>query len=360
MRPRLKQSIRLIEEPEGHLLLLRTGAEDIRIESPDHGERELLAALDGSHRLASLEARFGAGEVADTIARLEEFGLLEDAGEEEELPARTRERFDRQMRYLSDITTPGGPSPTRCQKRLAESTVAVFGAGGLGGPISLALATIGVGELRILDGDRVELSNLNRQIQFTEAEIGLLKAECLAARLRSFSTETRVVPVAERIEGQERLAEWIDGADLLVDAADWPAHLVEHWCNRACFAAGIPYIAMSHQPPIARVGPLYVPGLTGCYACQEAAWRRQYPLFDAVVESRRGRPSPGATLGPPCLTTAGLVATEILHYLTGVASPSTLGVAYLLDLRSTTFTTSEVVPEPGCPVCSPLLTGAGG
>jgi bacteriocin biosynthesis cyclodehydratase domain-containing protein len=359
MRPRLKQSIRLIEAPEGHLLLLRTGAEDIRVERPDRGERELLAALDGTRSLASLEARFGAREVADAVAHLHEFGLLEDAAEEEELPLRTRRRFDRQMRYLADVTAPDGPSATRCQRRLAESIVAVFGAGGLGGPVALALATIGVGELRILDGDRVELSNLNRQIQYTEAEIGLLKAECLAARLRSFSSETKVVPIAERIEGQERLEEFIDGVDLLVDAADWPAHLVEHWCNRACFAAGIPYIAMSHQPPIARVGPLYVPGLTGCYACQEAAWRREYPLFDTVIEERRGRPSAAPTLGPPCLTTAGLVATEILHHLTGVARPSTLGVAYLLDLRSTTFTTSEVVPEPGCPVCSPLLTGAG-
>ena len=47
-----------------------------------------------------------------------------------------------------------------------------------------------------------------------------------------------------------------------IDAADWPAHDIERWCNAACFEAGIPYIMMSHFPPIVRVGPLYVPGET--------------------------------------------------------------------------------------------------
>jgi len=54
----------------------------------------------------------------------------------------------------------------------------------------------------------------------------------------------------------------------LIDAADWPAHDIERWCNAACFEAEVPYITMSHFPPIARVGPLYVPGKTGCFACQ--------------------------------------------------------------------------------------------
>ena len=50
---------------------------------------------------------------------------------------------------------------------------------------------------------------------------------------------------------------------------------------------------MSHFPPIARVGPLYVPGVTGCFACQEIAYRREYPLFDAAIEQRAGETEPG-------------------------------------------------------------------
>lgn len=351
MRPRLKRSIVQIEAPNGDLILMRTSGGDVRVGKPGRDERALLAALDGTHLVADLEDRFGADEVAETIGLLGEVGLVEDAAEEDGLGAEVRERYDRQLRYLADVTTSGGPTPRECQEKLASSRVAVFGAGGLGGRVAWELASIGIGELRLLDGDRVELSNLNRQIQYTESQVGLLKVECLADRLRSFNSSLKVEPVAERIEGQERLAEWIEGVDLLIDAADWPAHVVEHWCNEACFASGIPYIAMSHFPPIARIGPLYVPGVTGCFACQEAAYRREYPLFDVAIAQRRGQPSPAPTLGPACGLTAGLIGTEVMHFLTGVAAPRTLGVGHALDLRTLTFETYQVTPEPECRVC---------
>ncbi len=348
----MKRSIVRIEAPDGDLILMRTTGEDVRVRQPDASERELLAALDGTHPLAELEESFGAREVADTLAVMEEMGLVEDAAEEDCLADAVRERYDRQLRYLADITTSRGPTPAGCQEKLASCRVAVFGAGGLGGRVAWELASIGVGELWLLDGDRVELSNLNRQIQYTEAEIGNLKVECLATRLRAFNSSIAVRSVAERIEGEGRLAEFIAGADLLVDAADWPAHEVEHWCNSACFEAGIPYIAMSHQPPIARIGPLYVPGVTGCFACQEISYRRTYPLFDVAIEQRRAQPSPAPTLGPACGLTAGLIGTEVMHFLTGVVEPKTLGVGYALDLRTLTFDTYDVTPEAGCPVCA--------
>jgi molybdopterin-synthase adenylyltransferase len=340
-----------IEAPDGDLILMRTSGGDVRVGRPDPTERELLAALDGTHPIEELNERFGADEVGEAITLLDEIGVVEDAAEEDGLRADVRERYDRQLRYLADVTTSRGPTPTCCQEKLAASRVAVFGTGGLGGRVAWELASIGVGELRLLDGDRVELSNLNRQIQYTESQIGLLKVECLADRLRSFNSSITVEPIAERIEGEERLGEFIDGVDLLIDAADWPAHVVEHWCNSACFATGIPYIAMSHFPPIARIGPLYIPGVTGCFACQEIGYRREYPLFDVAIEQRRGQPSPAPTLGPACGVTAGLVATEVMHHLTGVTEPRTLGRGYALDLRTMEFETYDVVREAGCPVC---------
>ena len=138
--------------------------------------------------------------------------------------------------------------------------MAVLGVGGLGGWAALALACCGVGEMWLVDGDRVEASNLNRQILYTEADIGLLKVEAAAARLRAFNSAMRITATARRLESQAEIADFIDGADVVIDAADWPAHDIERWCNSACFEAGIPYITMSHFPPIARVGPLYVPG----------------------------------------------------------------------------------------------------
>ena len=173
----------------------------------------------------------------------------------------------------------------------------MLGVGGLGGWAAWALACCGIGEMWLIDGDRVEISNLNRQILYTEADIGLLKVEAAAARLRAFNPAMRVTSTARRLESEAEIADFIAGADVVIDAADWPAHDIERWCNSACFEAGIPYITMSHFPPIARVGPLYVPGVTGCYACQETAYRREYPLFDVAVEQRRAKASPGGDAG---------------------------------------------------------------
>jgi molybdopterin-synthase adenylyltransferase len=352
MRPRLKRSIVKIDAPDGDLILMRDNGADVLVGSPDDGERELLAALDGTRPLEELSRRFGDDTIEETLALLVDMEVIEDAEEEDRLDTTVRERYDRQLRYLAEVRSVDGPTPTECQERLASSKVAVFGAGGLGGRVAWELASIGVGTLRLLDGDRVELSNLNRQIQYTEAQVGLLKVECLAGRLRSFNSSIVVEPVAERIEDPVRLAEFIDGVDLLIDAADWPAHEVEHWCNEACFDAGIPYIAMSHFPPVARIGPLYVPGVTGCFACQETQYRREYPLFDIAIEQRRGQPSSSPTLGPACGVTAGLIGAEVLHFLTGVCEPRTLGRGYALDLRTMEFETYDVEPEPDCPVCA--------
>jgi ribosomal protein S12 methylthiotransferase accessory factor len=124
--------------------------------------------------------------------------------------------------------------------------------------------------------------------------------------------------------------------------------------NLACFRAGLPTITMSHSPPVARVGPLYVPGTTGCFECQERSYRRSYPLYDEIVAQRRGRRSPAATLGPVCAFVGGQVALEALHHLTGLCSPVTLGVAYLYDLRTMQIVREPVARDLSCPVCGPV------
>jgi bacteriocin biosynthesis cyclodehydratase domain-containing protein len=356
-RPRIKRTTEEIETPDGHIWLLRPSAEDdIRIGNPDAEERRLLAAINGERTVEQLREEFGAEEVDDLIAQLQELEVVEDAADDERLAPGELERFDRQLRYFSDV---GGRriAPSRCQQRLREAKVAVLGVGGLGAWAAWALACTGVGEMWLVDGDRIEISNFNRQILYAEAEIGELKVECAAARLHAFNSGMKITATARRLESEGEIAEFIAGSDAVVDAADWPAHDIERWCNAACFAAGIPYITMSHFPPVARIGPFYVPGQTGCYVCQEIGYRREYPLFDVVAEQRRAQPSPAATLGPACGLIGGQVALEVMHLLTGLSTPSTQGAAHLYDLRTMEVKREQVVPEPECPICGEMPHG---
>jgi molybdopterin-synthase adenylyltransferase len=354
-RPRIKQTTEQIEAPNGDLYLLRPSAgADVHIESPDADGRRLLEALDGSLEREELEARFGTEAVNALLAQLEELGLVEDAADDDLIPGPVIERFDRQIRYFSDITT--GPTPSQCQARLESARVVVLGVGGLGGCSALSLACCGIGEMLLIDGDLVEESNLNRQILYTEHDIGRPKVDAAADRLGAFNSRVRLRTIAERMDGKEEIARTIEGYDLVIDAADWPAHDIEEWVNEACFTAEIPYITMSHFPPIARVGPFYVPGVTGCFACQVAAYRRSYPMFDIAVEQRRAKHAPVATMGPACGLIGGQVGLDVMHHLTGLAEPSTQGVGHIYDLRTMKVEREPVVPEPNCPVCGHLPT----
>lgn len=349
-RPRLKRTTQRMEAPNGDVYLLRPSADvDIHIEDPDRDGRRLLAALDGTRTEEELIEEFGADEVSDLLAQFEELGVVEDAADDDGIPEAVVERFDRQLRYFSDITT--GPSAAECQERLAKARIAVLGVGGLGSWTTLNLACCGIGEMLLLDFDRVELNNLNRQVLYSEADIGRFKAEAAAERLVGFNSAMKVEARVQRLDSEAAVAETIAGYDLVVVACDWPTHDIERWINSACFGARIPFISMSHFPPVARVGPLYIPGETGCFNCQEISYRRTFPLYDIASDQQRGKRSPGATLGPACSVTSGQVGLDILHQITGLARPSTLGVAYIYDLRTMAASREPVVPEPSCPVC---------
>jgi bacteriocin biosynthesis cyclodehydratase domain-containing protein len=356
-RPRLKRTTQQMEAPNGDLYLLRPSAgADVHIENPDSEGRRLLAALDGTRTEAELIEEFGAEEVGDLLAQFEELGVVEDGADDDRISAPVMERFDRQLRYFSDITE--GPTAAECQGQLETARIAVLGVGGLGGWSALNLACCGIGEMLLVDFDQVELSNLNRQVLYSEADIGRPKAEAAAERLSGFNSSIRVEPRVQKLDSEAAIAETIAGYDLVIDACDWPAHDIERWINAACFSARIPFIAMSHFPPVARVGPLYVPGVTGCFVCQEISYRRSFPLYDIAVNQQRGKGSPAATLGPACSLIGGQIGLDVMHFLTGLARPSTLGVGHIVDLRTMVTEREPVVPEAECPVCGDIQPSA--
>lgn len=352
-RPRIKRTTQRMEGTNGDLYLMRPSAgRDVHIAAPSDEERHLLASLDGTSTHSELVATFGEEEVKDCLAHLGELGVVDDAADDDRIPQATRDRFDRQLRYFSDVST--GPTPSECQARLESARVAVLGVGGLGGWSALALACHGIGEMLLVDFDQVELDNLNRQILYTEADIGRSKVHVAAERLGAFNSAMRIEAREQRLDSEAAISKAIEGSDIVVDAVDWPALDIEHWVNSACFSSGIPFIAMSHFPPVARVGPLYVPGKTGCYACQEIAYKRAYPMYDAAMEQQRGQESPAATLGSACALIGGEVALDIMHYLTGLATPASQGSSRIIDLRTKEVEVEQLVPEPSCPVCAEI------
>lgn len=128
------------------------------------------------------------------------------------------------------------------QARLSRARVLVAGAGGLGCPALLYLAAAGIGAITLVDDDRVEISNLNRQVLFTPGDVGAAKAETAATRIRAFAPECAVRPVVRRLD-RDLAAELVPGHDLVVDGTD--SFAATYALSDACEAAGVPLLAAS-------------------------------------------------------------------------------------------------------------------
>ncbi len=106
------------------------------------------------------------------------------------------------------------------QQRLRRARVLIVGMGGLGCPIALYLAAAGVGTLRLADDDVVSVSNLQRQVLYTEQELGLPKVDCAAQRLTALNSEIKILPYPTRLTTAEETEKMMADMDIVVDACD--------------------------------------------------------------------------------------------------------------------------------------------
>jgi bacteriocin biosynthesis cyclodehydratase domain-containing protein len=228
----------------------------------------------------------------------------------------------------------------------------VLGCGGLGSWTASALACAGIGRLVLLDHDRVELSNLNRQLLFSEPDIGRLKVEAAAEALRAHNSDVEVVSVPRLVSGPADLSDELEDADLLIATADWPPYEITRWVNVACLDANVPYLTAGQFPPRVRVGPMVVPGHSACLECIERQTRREHPLYRQVATGTQPDTT-AATLGAASGAAGSLLAMEAMHLLTRSSLPASVGTALILDLHEMRLSFEHVERDPDCPLCRP-------
>ena len=124
------------------------------------------------------------------------------------------------------------------------------------------------------------------------------------------------------------------GADFVVEAADWPPYRLSRWINSCCADAGVPHVGASQFPPLIRVGPTFVPGARGCLGCLEESARARDPLFDELAAWRQQADTFAATFAPACALIGGVLSSDVIHHITGLADLSTLGTSLVIDIRT--------------------------
>jgi bacteriocin biosynthesis cyclodehydratase domain-containing protein len=353
-RVRLALGVDLLAEG-GDLLLVRDGTcATHRLRAPGAGEREVLRRLaEGFTTRTALEADVAPALVAGVLEALAGARALEWRLDPARSPlgAKDAERFDRQLPYLAELD--GSRRAEDVQRRLLDAHVTILGCGGLGSWTAQALLCAGVRRLRLIDPDRVELSNLNRQPLYGERDIGRPKVEAARDALLRIDAAARVEPVRERVGTEDEALRWLRGTELLVNTADWPPYELEHLVDRACLRLGLPHLTAGQQPPLVRVGPLSIPGRTPCHACSERALERRFERYASLKAARMATARPATTLGPASGLIGTLIASEVMHALIGAMPPATAGRAVLIDLRTLTSRAVPVTGEGACRGCQP-------
>lgn len=353
-RFRLKRSVDLMTSVDGSVYLLHDSLESqYVIDKPAPCDLLVLKLLRSDFiaeeeiHARLREAGHRSEAVGTSLRELEAIGVLESDLGRSLLSAEDLERFDRQLIYLSDIAH-DGESGWLLQQKLRSSRVVVLGCGGLGSWAATGLTLGGVGHLTLIDDDTVELSNLNRQLLFRTADIGRSKVEAAAESLTNLDPALEVHAIKQRLESPGEIQAAALGSDFLVMTADQPAYQLPRNVNEACLRTGTPWISAGQIPPLIRIGPTVLPGLTPCHECQESRFHRDFPQYDALATHRSRSMVDAATLGAASGTIGSLIAMEVTHHLTGVVPPASLGQAMIMDLQTMTVESHLVEADPTC------------
>jgi adenylyltransferase/sulfurtransferase len=238
------------------------------------------------------------------------------------------------LRYSRQIMLPA--IGIEGQERLAAARALIIGLGGLGSPVAMYLAAAGVGTLVLVDFDRVDLTNLQRQIIHTTPRIGIPKVDSAREALQALNPETQILTIDQALEG-EALSEQVAQADVVIDGSD--NFTTRFAVNAACRARRTPLVSGA---AIRMEGQVSVfsgrPG-SPCYHCL-------YPDEGELDESC----SANGVLAPLVGVIGSIQAIEAIKLLSGAGQPLT-GRLLLFDALQMEWRSVKLKADPACPVC---------
>jgi molybdopterin/thiamine biosynthesis adenylyltransferase len=230
-------------------------------------------------------------------------------------------RYERQIRIFG----------TDGQERLKNAKVFVAGAGGLGSAISIYLAAAGIGRIRIVDHEKIELSNLNRQILHCDEDVGREKAASAEEKLKKINPDVSLEAISETIE-ENNVLELVDDFDLIVDAMD--NFHTRYLLNRAAIVKNIPFFHGAINGLYGQATTI-IPGKTACLRC----------IFP--------EPPPSMTfpvVGATCGVIGCIQVTEIVKYIVKMGS-SLENRLLLWDGLNAKIDEIEIERNPSCEDC---------
>jgi len=222
------------------------------------------------------------------------------------------------------------------QEKLRHSKVGVVGLGGLGSISSLYLALAGVGHLRLIDQDTVELNNLHRQVLYSLDDLRYPKVEAAASRIKQVNPDVKIEPVPENVR-ESNIDKLVGGVDCIVDGLD--NMRTRYLLNRASVRHEIPYVfgaALGIEGNLS----VFSPPETPCLEC----------ILPNIDDSRLPTCDTRGVLGATTGIIGSLQAMEAIKLLADMGG-SLKGKLMVCDFRDMYFTTIDILKRPDCPIC---------
>jgi len=310
--------------------------------------REILTSLRQKNYRGSLE------EVLEIVQCLAREKVLESCPDQEEGAA---SRYDRQQLFMASFAEDGRQFSADIQERLGATRIAVLGIGGIGSHALLALLSMGVGNLIVVDDDRVALSNLNRQFFYAEMDLGRNKIDVLKEKCPQYNPAPHYTFLHRRLRSTADCIEVMQGCDLVLMTADSPRDKIFHWSHQAAGATSTPVLyTQGVILDTLAVGPLYIPGQTNCFHCfyPQTAFDLAPPRFHHINQAYRH----GSCM-PHIAITGQLMALEAVKHLTGFHPCRLYNHKVSINLDTYALEYSRGAAS-GCPWCDSSRQAASG
>lgn len=240
------------------------------------------------------------------------------------------------------------------QKTLSEIKVTILGLGGVGSNVLLNLAALGVLNFRIVDFDEVSLSNLNRQILYSEADVGRYKCDIAKSKILQFSPKANIEQFNKKLACEKDIMDIVSGQDFVIAAADIPRDKILDWVNSACVTFKIPYICGGLDSLWATYFSI-IPGMSGCMECWKKSASHHSSLYQEIVQTDHfvSSLSPNVAIMPMISMVSGLISTEFLKIVTAISEPSAIGKLCVFNFKTAHITVQETWKRSlECSVCN--------
>ncbi len=339
-KPYIKPSLYSRVKEDGTLIIGVTPQDAVEISEMEQYQIDLFLLLDGGltvEEICSSLQKEGYEVDLEWILfllnQLYDLKIIDDNVvylNDQTLNSETKIRFDRQLLLFSALCKDGYKDAVQVHKKLEDAHISLIGIGGVGSYIFYALAAMGVGNLTVVDYDFVEISNLSRQILYSEKDLSRSKIEVAKEKANLINSNVNYNFIEKEMKTSADIEQVIQGADLVILAADTARGEINFWMDEAAHNRNIPFLHVGSAHTIALCGPIIIPGKT-------PRWKDTFPEETneehPVARFINERYTP-AIIDPYNATAASIASLEAIKFLTNFSECQIVNRRWFMDLNT--------------------------